>query len=484
VTADARPVSPLDALVIEQTVRLEDLVNREGLTELLRSFYALFGIPLRIYSGENMLLGEAQKEQEVCAYVNTAMKGRAACAKVVGEVKRVDPGEAGDAIHPCFTGAHYRVVSVDYDGRPIGRLIVGPYLPATVDAVPPTFLGLDPTFEPDKSRSLLLKMPRAKEETITRIAEHLKSTLDLILFSGHKALLTSTMHLASVTESYRELQEKNGKLQDAFDRLKELDRLKSNFLATVSHELRTPLTSIIGYSEMLSEGIAGDLQPEQKEFVGTIHEKGEQLLQLIMSLLDLSKLESGTLSMKRKATAIAGVLNEVMTTITPNARKKGVAVKLETEGKLVELRADPERLRQVFINLCDNALKFTPKGGSVTMRARMIQGAGGSGGDDEDDGFALMAPAQQKIEVRVIDTGIGIPVKERQKVFDAFYQVDSSSTREYGGTGLGLSIVKRIVEAHGGAITIEDNKPQGAVFVVTLPVASGSNGKSVPPAAP
>ncbi len=483
-TADARPVSPLDALVIEQTVRLEDLVNREGLTELLRSFYALFGIPLRIYSGENMLLGEAQKEQEVCAYVNTAMKGRAACAKVVGEVKRVDPGEAGDAIHPCFTGAHYRVVSVDYDGRPIGRLIVGPYLPATVDAVPPTFLGLDPTFEPDKSRSLLLKMPRAKEETITRIAEHLKSTLDLILFSGHKALLTSTMHLASVTESYRELQEKNGKLQDAFDRLKELDRLKSNFLATVSHELRTPLTSIIGYSEMLSEGIAGDLQPEQKEFVGTIHEKGEQLLQLIMSLLDLSKLESGTLSMKRKATAIAGVLNEVMTTITPNARKKGVAVKLETEGKLVELRADPERLRQVFINLCDNALKFTPKGGSVTMRARMIQGAGGSGGDDEDDGFALMAPAQQKIEVRVIDTGIGIPVKERQKVFDAFYQVDSSSTREYGGTGLGLSIVKRIVEAHGGAITIEDNKPQGAVFVVTLPVASGSNGKSVPPAAP
>jgi signal transduction histidine kinase len=478
----AETVNPLDQIALEQSLRLEEIVDREALTEMLKSFYALFGIPLRIFSAENLLLGDAGKEHEVCAYVNTLMKGRAGCGRVVGEVKGLDPGETGDAVHPCFTGARYRVIAIDYDGRRIGRLIVGPYLPAAVDAAPPSLLQIDPGIDEGRAKSLLLKMPRAKEETISRIAQHLKATLDLILFSGHKALLTSTMHLASVTESYRELQEKNSKLQEAYDRLKELDRLKSNFLATVSHELRTPLTSIIGYSEMLSEGIAGELQPEQKEFVGTIHEKGEQLLQLIMSLLDLSKLESGTLSMKRRATNLANVLGEVLTTITPNARKKGVSVKLETDPKLVELRADPERLRQVFINLCDNALKFTPKGGSVTMRARMLQGA--SDGDEEEDGFALMAPAQSKIEVRVVDTGIGIPPKERQKVFDAFYQVDSSSTREYGGTGLGLSIVKRIVEAHSGSIGIEENKPQGAVFVVTLPVTSSSNGKSIPPAAP
>ena len=479
-TADARiTMNPIDAIVVDPTLRLEDLVNREGLTELLKSFYALFGIPLRIYSGDNLLLGEAQKEQEICAYVNTQMKGRAACGKVVGEVKRLEPSEAGTALHPCFTGAHYRVVAIDYDARQIGRLIIGPYLPAAVDAVPPTLLNLDAGLDADKSRALLLKMPRAKEETITRIAHHLKSTLDLILFSGHKALLTSTMHLASVTESYRELQEKNAKLQEAYDRLKELDRLKSNFLATVSHELRTPLTSIIGYSEMLNEGIAGDLQPEQREFIGTIHEKGEQLLELIMSLLDLSKLESGTLTMKRKSVAIATVLHEVLTTVTPNARKKGVAVKLEVDPKLVELRADPERLRQVFINLVDNALKFTPKDGTITVRARNVEVSGGPGGDD-DEGFALLAPAQTKLEVRVMDTGIGIPPKERTKVFDAFYQVDSSSTREYGGTGLGLSIVKRIVEAHGGSISIDENQPRGAVFIVSLPTSSG-NGKSVPP---
>jgi signal transduction histidine kinase len=482
-TAQITPPNPLDAVALEQRLRLEDLVNRESLTEMLKSFYTLFGIPLRIYSGESMLLGDAGKEHDVCAYVGTLMKGRAACGKTVGEVKALEPGESGDARHPCFTGANYRVVGIEYDGRPIGRLIIGPYLPTGVDGPPESLLKIDPGIQSDRARSLLLKMPRAKEETIVRIAHHLKATLDLILFSGHKALLTSTMHLASVTESYRELQEKNAKLQEAYDRLKELDRLKSNFLATVSHELRTPLTSIIGYSEMLREGIAGDLRDEQKEFVQTIHEKGEQLLHLIMSLLDLSKLESGTLSMKRKSTAIAAILQDVVTTITPNARKKGVNLKLETDATLVELKADPERLRQVFINLCDNALKFTPKGGTVTMRARMVQGSPGTGGaDDDDDGFALLAPAQAKLEVRVMDTGIGIPPKERQKVFDAFYQVDSSSTREYGGTGLGLSIVRKIVEAHSGTIGIEDNQPQGAVFVVTLPPTSGgANGKSVPP---
>ena len=473
--------NPLDAVALEQTLRLDDLVNREALTEMLKSFYALFGIPLRIYSAENMLLGDAGKEHEVCSYVNTLMKGRSACGKTVGEVKALEPAEGGDALHPCFTGAHYRVVAIEYDARRIGRLIIGPYLPAAVDSVPQSLLKVDPAIDPNRAKSLLLKMPRAKEETISRIASHLKSTLDLILFSGHKALLTSTMHLASVTESYRELQEKNAKLQEAYDRLKELDRLKSNFLATVSHELRTPLTSIIGYSEMLSEGIAGELQNEQKEFVSTIHEKGEQLLQLIMSLLDLSKLESGTLSMKKRPVAITTVLGEVVSTITPNARKKNVTLKLEAEPKLLEIRADPERLRQVFINLCDNALKFTPPGGTITMRARTVHGASTSPDDDDDDGFALMAPAQAKLEVRVIDTGIGIPPKERQKVFDAFYQVDSSSTREYGGTGLGLSIVKRIVEAHSGAITIEENQPHGAVFVVTLPASSGANGKSIPP---
>jgi signal transduction histidine kinase len=334
-------------------------------------------------------------------------------------------------------------------------------------------LGVDAAMDAERARGLLLKMPRAKAETITRIFAHLKAALDLILFSGHKALLTSQMHLASVRESYRQLEEKNGKLQEAYDRLKELDRLKSNFLATVSHELRTPLTSIIGYSEMLAEGIAGPLAPEQSEFVRTIHDKGGQLLALIMSLLDLSKLESGTMSLKRREIHVESVLGEVISTLLPTARRKGVGLALEASSGLPDVRADPERLRQIFLNLVENAVKFTPAGGSVTLRARLEAGDGP--GDDEIGG-AILAPLHARVEVSVIDTGIGIPPRERSRVFDAFYQVDSSSTREYGGTGLGLSIVKRLVEGHGGTIAILENAPRGSIFVVSLPTAAASAG--------
>ena len=475
-SASTLPIFAADDAAFDGKLRLDDLVKREALTELCASFYTLFGIPVRIYSAEGALLSDVYVEQEACGYINTLFKGRAACASTVSAVKAVDPGVSGDTTHPCFSGAAYRIISIDYEGRRIGRLVIGPFLPASVTDAPESLLKVDPGIDAAKMRSVLMKMPRAKPEAITRIAAHLKASLDLILFSGHRALLTSHMHLASVKESYRELEEKTKKLQEAYDRLKELDRLKSNFLATVSHELRTPLTSIIGYSEMLVEGIAGTLAGEQKEFVQTIHEKGEQLLSLIMSLLDLSKLESGTMNVRARPTDLRRVLDAVQTTLAPTAQKKSVLLKLDVAADVPEMRADSERLRQVFLNLGENAVKFTPKGGSVTFRARMMHDsdadeptAGGS------MGFALLAPARARVEVRVIDTGIGIPQRERGRVFDPFYQVDSSSTREYGGTGLGLSIVKRLVDAHGGKISIEDNEPQGTVFIVVLPIGASAS---------
>jgi two-component system sensor histidine kinase BarA len=466
VSTDAPPNVSIEDLVLDGRVRIEDMVDREGLDELCKSFVTLFGIPVRIYSSDGALLADAAHEQELCAYLGGMPDGRKACAAIVGGVRAQDAGESGDVSRPCFTGATYRVMALEYDGRRVGRLIVGPFVPTNLSEPPPTLLSVDKMVDPEKAKALLAKMPRAKAETITRIAGHLKSALDLILFSGHKAHVTSKMHLASVRESYRQLEEKTARLQEAFDRLKELDKLKSNFLATVSHELRTPLTSIIGYSEMLSEGLAGELRPEQLEFVKTIHDKGEQLLSLIMGLLDLSKLESGTMRMQVRGLRIEPVLDEVVSTLTPTARKKGVNLQLDVGAGLCELKGDPERLRQVFLNLVENAIKFTPPAGFVTLGARMVEDAGDG---DDDDGLSLLAPTRAMLEVRVSDTGIGIPAREKPKVFDAFYQVDGSSTREYGGTGLGLSIVKRLVEAHSGSIRIEDNAPRGTVFVVSIP---------------
>jgi signal transduction histidine kinase len=317
-----------------------------------------------------------------------------------------------------------------------------------------------------------MEIPRLGGPDAQRLDAHVRATLDLLVFSGLKAHMASSMHMASVQESFRELTDKNKKLQEAYERLKELDRLKSNFLATVSHELRTPLTSIIGYSEMIIEGIAGEINEEQREFLNTIHEKGEQLLELIKSLLDLSKLESGTMSLRRGETDCGTLAEQVVSTLAPAARKRGVVLSVDAEEGLPTLLADASRLRQVLNNLSENALKFTPEGGEVTITVRKVllenEDAGGFGS-------ALMAPAQRPaIEFSVRDTGIGIPLEQRDRVFDAFYQVDSTSTREVGGTGLGLSIVKRLVDAHDGAIRVEANEPKGTAFVVTLPILKKS----------
>lgn len=452
-------------------VRLEDLVDREALGELAESLHALFGLSVRFFSSDGALLADRVTEQALCHHLQSVPGARAQCARTIDHVKRLVPDGAGSAAHPCFTGAEYLVVNVTYEQRRMGRAVLGPYLSPEIADPPPSLLLVDDQLDPADASRLLPAMPRLSRERAELIAAHVQSALDLILFSGHKAWLTSQMHLASVTESYRTLEDKNRRLADAVDRLRELDRLKSNFLATVSHELRTPLTSIIGYSEMLTEGMAGDLSAEQREYVGTIREKGEQLLSLIKSLLDLSKLESGTMALRKATLDVATVTEQVVSTLLPTARKRGVHLESSVPRGLARLHADGEKLRQVFLNLTENALKFTPSGGTVALSAALET----SDAEDEGVGFVLGAEADERLVVRVADTGIGIPEAERARVFDAFYQVDSSSTREYGGTGLGLSIVKRLVEAHDGTIRIEGNAPTGAVFVVSLPTAPPSS---------
>jgi len=457
-----------DELTLGHGVSLEDLIDRDALGEMVKSFYDLFGVPLRIFSEEGKLLGDAAEQNPLYTYLNTAKAGRAAMAEVAGKVKNLVLGEDGMASFLCTTGERYRVAAIQYDGKRIGRMILGPFVTPAQMEPPAALLALDPELETARLGELFRAMPHAEDDAVVKLARHLGRTLDLLMFSGHRALLTSNMHLASVRESFRELEDKNDKLQTAFDRLKELDRLKSNFLATVSHELRTPLTSIIGYSEMLVEGLAGEMTGEQREFVQTIRDKGEQLLQLIKGLLDLSKLESGTMSLRKTQTEALSILRDVAQTMTPTARKKDVELVVDVEKGLPLIWADTERLRQVFLNLTENAIKFTPAQGKVTLSARMT--AIEAARPEDAGGVVILSARRTAIEFRVADTGIGIPELERGRVFDAFYQVDSSSTREAGGTGLGLSIVRRLVDGHDGTVRITDNTPKGTVFVVTIPV--------------
>jgi two-component system sensor histidine kinase BarA len=476
----ASPASPtippktLDELTLGGNMALEDLVSRDGLAEMIKSANELFALPIRVFTEDGKLLADAAESIELYAYLNTSRAGRAALSEVVAAVKSLAPGEGGQAKYTCVTGALYRVVAIEFDARQIGRMILGPFAEDPNAEPPPSLLTLDPQLDGEQLRALYRRLPRGEDATVTRVAGHLARVLDLLLFSGHRALLTSNMHLASVRESFRELEDKNQKLQVAYDRLKELDRLKSNFLATVSHELRTPLTSIIGYSEMLVEGLAGPLTTEQREFVQTIRDKGDQLLSLIKGLLDLSKLESGTMSLRKNNVDVAALIKDVVSTMAPTARKKEVELAFEAEKGLPPIWADAERLRQVLLNLTENAIKFTPVSGSVRLTAKLTGMDAANAG--EAGGMVLLGARRTAVEMSVADTGIGIPESERNRVFDAFYQVDSSSTREAGGTGLGLSIVKRLVDSHDGNVRITTNQPRGTVFVVTIPVKRATIG--------
>ena len=453
-----------------EIANLEDLIDRESLREVCRSFFDLFGLSIRVFSARGALLANVHEERSVCRYANSFPDGRSRCAATVGAVQLVVP-EAQTIVHPCFTGAVYHVVPIVYDDRQLGRIVLGPFVPAELKEPPPSLLALDPTMQHDRARLAIKEMPRVRPETAERIAAHLRGVLDLILFSGHRAHLTSAMHLATVRENYRDLAEKNARLQDAYDRLRELDRLKSNFLATVSHELRTPLTSIIGYSEMLQTGIAGELTGEQSGFVDTIRSKGELLLTLITSLLDLNKLERGQLTIEPELCDPRALLNEVQETYLPEAEKKGIHLHVECGDDVPGLHADPVRLRQILINLAGNAIKFTPEDGHVTLSAVRAEMTLHDPDEEEEPGLgaALMMAPEPAVEFRVHDTGIGIEKDQLDKIFDAFYQVDGSSTREYGGAGLGLAIAKNLIEAHHGLIRVESTPERGSTFFVTLP---------------
>jgi signal transduction histidine kinase len=449
-------------------LKLEELVDRSALRELVASSAHIFGVPVRVASTTGALLAGPAVPGPILPLCGD--RG----ARIASEGLDVDlSGGARTFVAP--TGESFRAVPLQYDHHPTGRVVIGPFTAPGAD--PPAALAAD--LEP--ARDAWAALPRLAAARVEEIGAHLATTLEVMLFSGHKALVTSQMHLASTQESYRELCEQNERLEEAYERLKELDRLKSNFLATVSHELRTPLTSIMGYGEMLAEGVAGALNEEQKEFVETIRGKSEQLLGLIMSLLDMSKLENGTMPVRFGRLSIGDVIEEAVSTLVPTAMKKGVTIEPDVPADLPLVLGDGDRLRQVFINLTDNAVKFTPPNGVVRIVARptTVRPQG-------EPGLILVAPLKPAIEVRVIDTGIGIAEDERERVFDPFYQIDQSSTREYGGAGLGLAIVKRLVEAHQGTIHVEGNEPSGAVFVVTLPSGRSSvlppgRTSSVPP---
>ena len=284
-----------------------------------------------------------------------------------------------------------------------------------------------------------------------------REMLGLLVHHAHARDLAAATHEAAMQVTFGELTEHNQRLQRAVARLEELDRLKSNFLATMSHELRTPLTSVIGYAEMMAEGLAGTVTPEQREYLTTILGKADQLLGLITSVLEVSSLESGQLALERSQLSLADVVASEVATFQPQAGRRGIAINLEAKGESVVV-GDRRKIRQVVSSLLSNAVKFTPDRGKVGVEVRTGPLAPG----DADPTAA--------VQLVVTDSGIGITREAVAKIFEPFFQADSSSTRAFGGTGLGLTLAKAYVEAHGGRIWVDTVPGSGSTFVATFPI--------------
>jgi len=252
-----------------------------------------------------------------------------------------------------------------------------------------------------------------------------------------------------VKERTAELEKSKQRIELQNIQLKKLDQLKSEFLNITSHELRTPMAAIKGYVQIISKQTLGQINDEQKKALDVVLRNTNRLDALIQDILDISRLESGTMKFIAEHIEIRKMLDEIVETMQPYANQKEIKINMQIEEHLPELVADKERIKQVIINIVHNAVKFSSTDSIINIRTRK----------EQDD-----------ILFEIQDFGKGIPQGQQEKVFEMFYQVDSGSDRKFGGVGLGLAISQGIIMAHGGKIWVESIVRKGSTFKFTLPL--------------
>ena len=266
---------------------------------------------------------------------------------------------------------------------------------------------------------------------------------------------TQTMELLRTFATQSAVAIQNARLfQEIADKSRQLglaSQHKSEFLANMSHELRTPLNAIIGFSEVLSERMFGELNEKQEEYLKDIHASGQHLLSLINDILDLSKIEAGRMELELAEFNFPATLDNALTLVRERAGRHGIALHMSVDERIEQVRADERKVRQVVLNLLSNAIKFTPEGGRIDVRA--IPGDGG-------------------VEVSVSDTGVGIAAEDQEAIFEEFRQVGTAA-KKVEGTGLGLALSRKFIELHGGRIWVQSELGAGSTFTFTIPVRRG-----------
>lgn len=292
------------------------------------------------------------------------------------------------------------------------------------------------------------------EDELIRYREHLEELVELRTTELKREIEERKRAETALQKAHDELEirvkERTAELSRVNAELARAAKLKDEFLANMSHELRTPLNVILGMAEALQEEVYGPLNDRQMKSLRTVEESGRHLLTLINDVLDLSKIGAGKFSLEITPVYIESVCQASLRMIKQIAQKKRLKVVSQFDQSITTLHADERRLKQVLVNLLDNAVKFTPEGGQVGLDVS---------GDEH----------LQIVHITVWDTGIGIAQEDMERLFQPFVQLDASLSRRYEGTGLGLSLVFRMIEMHGGSISVESDVGKGSRFTVSLP---------------
>lgn len=401
---------------------LRELLDPGSIDDVLSSFYSLFQIPIRVLDLEGRALAKNRKQPALNEYLAEFPSLAVKLRQVYEVLRTADTGEDGQLSLSCFTGASYHVAAIAHDGRPIGRAVLGPFLAGAGPAlVPDELKACAPELDLARTQALLAALPRVREETMRAISRHLGVVLDALIFAGHRACLMESMHLSAVQESFRELADKAELLQQAEQRILELDRSRSSFLAEV----------------------AGDLS------VGLDQHDEPRLRELARQLSDLAHLERGALPLSRQRVVPAALLSEVQAELR---RQDGVKIELALPApeSLPAIWADPQRLRQALTLLAQPAARGVPAPLRIEAVRRVAPGAAQSGA------WVLFGtPPPSVLEFRVIHG--------KRQAAELLQGLPA-------GVQLAHAVAARLAEAHGGGVRVEQQGPVGAAFVLSLPL--------------
>ncbi len=308
---------------------------------------------------------------------------------------------------------------------------------------------IGPILTQDKMLGLILAAKNSRLGGITAADKEVVSILaDQVGQAMRNARLFEEVYLSHQSLELK-VEERTKQLSTALEEVQKISKMKSQFISAVSHELRTPLTSIKGYASILMAGKVGKIPQEVKDRLAKINKHSDNLVKMINDLLDISRIESGRVSMKYTRQALPSMIENIKDLLMPQIKEKDINFEVEMPETLPEVMIDAAQIERVFINLVSNALKFTPQHGTISISA-------------EHD--------EEEITLRVSDSGIGIKKDDLSQLFEEFYRADNLINQNVKGTGLGLSLVKRIVEAHRGRIWVTSRLNQGTTFYFTLPV--------------